>query len=73
MTVEERRYEVVQAECPICRKMLSGTSEKNWMFGFKIHLRLAQNHMLSWEETERIVKTVKPSFHKETKTKYYPK
>lgn len=71
--IKTRQYEVVQAECPICGKVLGGISEKNWMSGFKIHLRLAQNHMLPWNEIERIVKTVKPSFRKVTKTKYHMK
>lgn len=73
MGIKERQYEVVQAECPLCGKLLSGTSEKNWMFGFKIHLRLAQKHQLPFEEIERLVQTVKPSFRKTTKTKYHLK
>lgn len=73
MRIEERQYEVVQAECPLCGKVLNGTSEKNWMFGFKIHLRLAQKHQLPFEKIERLVKTVKPSFRKTTKTKYHLK
>lgn len=73
MEITERLYEVVQAECPLCGKVLNGTSEKNWMFGFKIHLRLAEKHQLPFEEIERLVKTVKPSFHKQTKIKYHLK
>jgi hypothetical protein len=73
MEIKERRYEVVQAECPLCGKLLSGISEKNWMVGFKIHLRLAQKHLLPFEEIERLVKTVKPSFRRETKTKHHLK
>ena len=69
MSIEERQYVVVQAECPLCGKPLNGTSEKNWLFGFKIHLRLAQKHQLPFVEIERLVKTVKPSFRKQTKTK----
>ena len=69
--ISPRQYKVVQAECPLCGKVLGGTSEKQWMSGFKIHLRLAQNHTLPWEEIDRIVKTVKPSFRVVTKTKYY--
>ena len=73
MEIKELQYEVVQAECPLCGKVLNGTSEKNWMFGFKIHLRLFEKHQLPSEEVERIAKTVKPSFRKETKTKYHLK
>lgn len=52
MEIKERQYEVVQAECPLCGKVLNGTSEKNWMSGFKIHLLVGQNHMLPWDEIE---------------------
>ena len=71
--IEPRRYKVVQAECPLCEKVLEGTSQKHWMNNFKIHLRLAKNHMLPWEEIDRIIKTVKPSFRTITKTKYHMK
>lgn len=69
--IKSKQYKIVQAECPLCGKVLGGTSEKQWMTGFKMHLRLAGNHMLPWGEINRIVKTVKPSFRTVTKTKYH--
>jgi len=43
------------------------------MDNFKIYLRLYENHMLPWEEIDRIAKSAKPSFRTITKTKYYIK
>ena len=68
--IEPRRYKVVRAECPLCGKVLESLSQKHWMFNFKIHLRLAQTHRLSWKEIDRIVETVKPSFRTIIKTRY---
>jgi len=68
--IEPRQYKVVQAECSLCGKVLESLSEKQWMKNFRIHLRLAENHMLPWEEIDRIIKTVKPSFRTVIKTKY---
>lgn len=72
-STSSRQFKIVQAECPLCGKVLEGTSQKHWMNNFKIHLRLAQRHMLPWEEIRRIIETVKPSFRTVIKTKYYMK
>ncbi len=71
--VEPREYRVVQAECPLCGKVLEGISEKHWMNNLIIHLHLARNHMLPLDKINPIVKTTKPSFRTITKKRYYLK
>jgi len=69
--ISPRQYKVVQAECPLCGKVLEGLSEKQWWRGFETHLRLSKNHaMKNTREVARILGTVKPSFRTTTKTKY---
>lgn len=71
--VVSREYEVLQAECPLCGKVLEGISERHWMNGLRIHLHLAKNHMLPLDEVNQTVKTTKPSFETITKKRYYLK
>ena len=60
-------YKIVEAPCPKCGKVLKGLSEKHWMRNLRIHLVADPYHYLSSEEVDRILKTVKPSFHVKTK------
>lgn len=71
--VEPREHSVVQAECPLCGKVLEGISDKHWMNNLRIHLHLANNHMLPLNEVNLIVTTTKPSFRTITKRRYYLK
>lgn len=71
--VESREYKVIQAECPLCKKVLEGISERHWINGLRIHLRLAKTHMLPLNEVNQTVKTTRPSFRTITKKRYYLK
>ena len=68
-----RPYNVVEAACPKCGKVLGGLSEKHWMRNLRIHLAASADHTLTSEEIDRILKTVRPSFRVKTKmTKLKP-
>jgi hypothetical protein len=71
--IEPREYKILQAECPLCGKVLKGISEKHWRNGFKVHLRLHKRHRLPWEEIQQIMQTVKPTFRTVIKTRYHMK